>query len=260
MIKEKKILIIGPKSKYNKAILEKYLKFKEVRFSEQKDLQKNIRNNIDILNTFLDTHEIDEKKLDLIQFLTLVNKIWKKKNKHNFFEYSKNEIQKAKFFFNNLGINLNKNWYVLLHVRSSEDNFSHRNSDVIKYKKAIEFIGSKGGYVIRIGDRSMKKLKETKNLIDLTDDPKHSEYLLFLYHNAKFFMTGVSGPGFMTTLFKNPCLHVDIGPIYEVVGKENDYCLPRMFFKRGKILNLNIRIKSELGKKSVSKLFKRIIN
>ena len=100
-----------------------------------------------------------------------------------------------------------------------------------KYKKAIEFITSKGGFVIRIGDRSMKKLKKTKNLIDLTDHPNQSDFLLSLYHNSKFLMTGISGPGFMTTLFKNPCLHVDVGQMYEVFGKRDDYCLPRMFFQ-----------------------------
>ena len=94
----------------------------------------------------------------------------------------------------------------------------------------------------------MKKLEKTKNLIDLTDHPNQSDYLLSLYHNSKFLMTGISGPGFMTTLFKNPCLHVDVNQMYEIVGKEYDYCLPRMFFQKGKILSLNKRIKSELGK------------
>ena len=92
-----------------------------------------------------------------------------------------------------------------------------------------------------------EKTQTNKNLIDLTDHPNQSDYLLSLYHNSKFLMTGISGPGFMTTLFKNPCLHVDVGQMYDIVGKEYDYCLPRMFFQKGKIVSLNKRIKPGLG-------------
>ena len=248
LIKEKKILIIGPKSNYNQVILEKFLNFKEVKYLDQNNLEKKIKDNIDILNKSLDFHEVDGKILDFIQFLNLINKAWERKNKNNFFTYSKKEVKKANLFFKDIGINLNKNWYVLLHVRSTpDDNFAHRNSDITNYKKAVEFITSKGGFVVRIGDRSMKKLEQTKNLIDLTNHPNQSDYLLSLYHNSKFLMTGISGPGFMTTLFKNPCLHVDVGQMYEIVGKEYDYCLPRMFFQKGKILSLNKRIKQGLG-------------
>ncbi len=248
LIKEKKILIIGPKSNYNQVILEKFLNFKEVKYLDQNNLEKSIKDNIDILNKSLDFHEVDGKILDFIQFSNLINKVWKRKNKNNFFSYTKKEVKKANLFFKDIGIDLNKNWYVLLHVRSTaDDNFSHRNSDISKYKKAIEFITSRGGFVIRIGDRNMKKLEQTKNLIDLTDHPNQSDFLLSLYHNSKFLMTGISGPGFMTTLFKNPCLHVDVGQMYEVFGKEDDYCLPRMFFQKGKILSLNKRIKPGLG-------------
>ena len=89
--------------------------------------------------------------------------MWKKeKIKIIFFTYSKKE-KRIQIFFKDIGINLNKNWYVLLHVRSTSDNnFSHRNSDITNYKKAIEFITSRGGFVVRIGDKSMKKLKQKK--------------------------------------------------------------------------------------------------
>ena len=80
LIKEKKILIIGPKSNYNQVILEKFLNFKEVKYSDQNNLEKRIKDNIDILNKSLDFHEVDGKMLDFIQFSNLINKIWKRKN------------------------------------------------------------------------------------------------------------------------------------------------------------------------------------
>ena len=164
------------------------------KYLDQNNLEKNIKDNIDILNKSLDFHEVDGKILEFIQFSNLINKLWKRKNKNNFFTYSKKEEKNTNLFFKDIGINLNKNWYVLLHVRSTSDNnFSHRNSDITNYKKAIEFITSRGGFVVRIGDKSMKKLKQTKNLIDLTDHPNQSDYLLSLYHNSKFLMTGISG-------------------------------------------------------------------
>ena len=84
-------------------------------------------------------------------------------------------------------------------------------------------------------------------MIDLTDHPNQSDYLLSLYQFKVFDDWNFRGPGFMTTLFKNPCLHVDVGQMYDIVGKEYDYCLPRMFFQKGKIVSLNKRIKPGLG-------------
>ena len=66
-------------------------------------------------------------------------------------------------------------WYVTLHVRESPENELF-NAVPSTYVKAIKAIVSRGGYVIRVGDKNMTPLPKIKGLIDYPFTKFKSEF------------------------------------------------------------------------------------
>lgn len=71
-------------------------------------------------------------------------------------------------------------WYVCVHVREGgysvhdEHLHKHRNISINQFQQAVEFIVSKGGYCIRMGDSTMEKASSILGLVDYAlSDHKH---------------------------------------------------------------------------------------
>jgi putative glycosyltransferase (TIGR04372 family) len=92
-------------------------------------------------------------------------------------------------------------WFVALHVREagylSEPPDSHRenrNADVYSYLSAVRMITDRGGWVIRVGDPSMKPLTQMERVIDYVHTPLHSDWMdVFLGASCRFFLGTSSG-------------------------------------------------------------------
>lgn len=107
-------------------------------------------------------------------------------------------------------------WYVCLHVRSSlyyNDNHVEvnniRNADIQTYAEAINYIGKKGGYVIRIGDKGMPTIN-SPYFIDYPNTSYKSMWAdFFLVKNCKFMIGTNSGGTQIAFLFSKPVLLVN---------------------------------------------------
>ena len=88
-------------------------------------------------------------------------------------------------------------WYICLHVREGGfygDKTAARNSDIMKSLKMIQAITQLGGWVIRMGDRSMRPLPKMEKVIDYPFTEFKSEAMdLHLIQNCKFYMGSNSG-------------------------------------------------------------------
>jgi putative glycosyltransferase (TIGR04372 family) len=135
------------------------------------------------------------EKFDYNLFLSLK---WSNQFKNEIIFKIKNE--NYNFFFNKLNkfnIKLN-DWFVCLHVREGGFKGDHDNPlnvDIENYFPAIQEITKMGGFVIRLGDRSMKKLPLMHNVIDYPfTDLKDPLMDIFLIKNCLFFICMGSGP------------------------------------------------------------------
>jgi putative glycosyltransferase (TIGR04372 family) len=126
----------------------------------------------------------DKKTYEKINFIIKLNG-----NVHDGYEHQK------------IGIPENS-WFVCVHVREhgfwgDKGRRDHRNSNISNYIPAIKEITSRGGWVVRMGDNTMKPLPRMENVIDYPFTRYKSEFMdLCLIQNCRFFIgtqTGLLG-------------------------------------------------------------------
>ena len=112
-------------------------------------------------------------------------------------------------------------WHVCLHVREKGFHDDHtdlvssdRNADIETYYPAIEEIVSRGGWVVRMGDRAMTPLPPMKGVIDYPfSDVKSDEMDVYLTATARFFLGTASGLFLVPTFFGVPVVITNQTPI-----------------------------------------------
>lgn len=157
-----------------------------------------------------------------------MNKI--KNSDFKFFKLSENDLKKGRLILNKIGIPENA-WYVTLHIRQGlqSQGHDHRNSNPLTYLKAIKEITSRGGYVFRMGDKSMTQLPQIKGLIDYPFSEYKSEFMdVFLGATCKFCVGTSSGYYSIPIYFGKPVVLVNFLNVMEYYSlKSNDIFLPK---------------------------------
>lgn len=109
-------------------------------------------------------------------------------------------------------------WFVCVHAR--EDGYapngdqSYRNSDIRDYFPAIRSITERGGWVIRVGDPTMRPMPEMDRVIDYVHLPIRSDWMdIFLVASCKFFFGSESGLCGVVYVFGKPGVTVNKAPL-----------------------------------------------
>lgn len=157
------------------------------------------------------------------------------------------------------------NWFVALHVREpgfhSKWHKSHpgtRNANIETYSKAIDLILKAGGWVIRLGDPSMKRLHEQERVIDYAHSSIKSEAIdVFLCARAKFFIGTNSGLGLVPPIFGVRCALTNWSPIGLPQWYPEDIFLPKQIRNRsnGKLLTLTEQFSTPVGWQQFDRYF-----
>ena len=162
-------------------------------------------------------------------------------------DLEENEKEKCQKLIKNL--NLDKSKIVCLHVRdhgyyNDLSRRNYRNSNINNYVGLIEYLIKKNYLVIRIGDKSAKKLNfSNRYFIDYPFTDLKSEIMdLFLLQTCQFYIGTFSGPMDTAYLFNKPILLTNLYDIYpSFPRKKIDRGVFRKIIKKenGKILSLN---------------------
>ena len=149
-------------------------------------------------------------------------------------------IIESKEIFKKIGIDLDKDWFVTLHVR--EPGYAEKNSDreffrngkIEDYNLAIDYIIKSGGKVVRVGDRSMTKINEKEGLIDYAHSKHKSEKLdILLAANSRFCIATSSGFFAVTSIFDIPAILTNTShSIVYYRLKKNDFYVPALLKRR----------------------------
>ncbi len=121
-----------------------------------------------------------------------------------------------------LGVEQNA-WFVCVHCR--EDGYlgdvgqTMRNADVNNYLLAMDEIVKRGGWVIRMGDPSMKPVNSKGRIIDYAHLSIKSDWMdVFLCALCKFFLGSNSGLTSLAAIFGVPSGNANYCPISAVVS------------------------------------------
>ena len=159
---------------------------------------------------------LPETSINDFQYNLISSDKWNEKYKYRFdiLIQNLNKQQMLELVYQ-LGIPPNA-WFVCLHVRESgfrndKGRREHRNSNINSYIPAINHITSNGGWVVRMGDDSMSKLPNLKNVIDYPHTSFKSELMdLVLIKLCYFFIGCQSGIFDVAKLFNKPVLLVNM--------------------------------------------------
>ncbi|MCI4665060.1 MAG: TIGR04372 family glycosyltransferase [Neomegalonema sp.] len=110
-------------------------------------------------------------------------------------------------------------WFVCVHNRepgyspADEAIHRHRNANILNYREAMEEIVAQGGFVVRMGDPTMRQLPEIEGVYDYAHSEERAPYLdIFLASQCRFFVGTTSGLMAVATLFNRPCAMTNTVP------------------------------------------------
>ena len=158
-------------------------------------------------------------------------------NRDPLLKASKEDEQWLKESLDQLGLP-EGSWFVCIHNR--EGGFSpidehiqhHRNCDIENMRGAIEEITLRGGWVIRLGDPTMKAFKNPpSNYIEYAHSKLKSERMdILLCAKAKFLLGNTSGIALVASVFGTPCALSNMTPISALGIGKKDISIPKLYY------------------------------
>lgn len=141
-----------------------------------------------------------------------------------------------------------ESWFVCVHAREGgfspvdEELQSHRNTCIDNTVPAIKEITRQGGWVIRIGDATMKPIPDIARVIDYAHHPLKSPRLdLILCATARFILGSTSGICLVGTIFGVPCAIANMVPTADLWYGPKDISIPKRIWDQRESRFLTIR-------------------
>ncbi len=173
----------------------------------------------------------------LAQAPIAVQKEWEAQKRPPLLELSASDRERGWQCLRELGVPEGA-WFATLHVRESGfygEGANHplhryRNADIETYIPAIEAIVARGGWVIRVGDSSMKALPPMPNVIDYARSSVKSDWMdIFLCSQCHFFIGMASGLQNVPWVFGVPCVFANCWPMYFRPISSQDLFIPKLY-------------------------------
>ncbi len=155
-----------------------------------------------------------------------------------YFSLSESEIEKGNQLRDNFGIPKEAP-IVTLHVREPGylpqlSYHSHRDSDIQNYVPAIKYLMKEGFFVIRLGDKSMKRAQNPPpQLIDAPFHPAYTDFAdPYFIAVSEFYIGVASGPLALAEGFRAPSLILNAQFHPCIYAHENDLVMFKKYFSR----------------------------
>ena len=126
-------------------------------------------------------------------------------------------------------------WYVCFHNRESgfspQDEIiqSHRNTNIDNLIGAMQFVVSQGGWCVRMGDPTMKRLPPALGVVDYAHHSSRSEQAdVLLCANSDYFVGTSSGLFIVASVFGVPCALTNMIPAPTLGFSPSDIAIPKL--------------------------------
>jgi len=208
----KKILLAPRHLISNKCMLEyweKYLTvvYDDVTIHELSPLEAYLEDRVDW------EVMLDGEPVYIENAMGIVQHQWEEENRPPLFSITPDHARRARRALASLGVPEDA-WFVALHVR--EDGYvrerggavesdAYRNASILDYEPAVDAILARGGWVIRVGDSTMRPFPERRGVIDYAHSPLKSDWMdIFLAGACRFYLGTNSGLCLVPLMFGVP--------------------------------------------------------
>ena len=215
---------------------------------------------------YLPMHDIFGKGLWAPIAGATVQKAWEDKGRGSLLKLDDDTINRGWENLERMGVPHGA-WFVGLHVRDSGyhggregDSQSSRDSDVRTYLPAIGAIVRRGGWVIRMGDRSAAPLPSVPGLVDYAHSSWRSDWMdIFLCAMSRFYIGTQSGLGFVPPVFGVPTVMTNWISLALPFWYGNGVFIPKLLYSEPekRILSFSEILSTNLGYTQVGLDFAR---
>jgi putative glycosyltransferase (TIGR04372 family) len=181
---------------------------------------------------------------------------WEAERRQPLLKFSDAQCQMRELLLARMGIPRNA-WFVCLHVRESGFHGkwnkiypSARDANVDDYDLAVSTITERGGWVIRMGDTTMKPMRPRPMVVDYAHSNLKSELTdIVLASSCRFFLGTNSGFATVPGIYGVPCVLTNWVPISLPLWFGRDLMIPKLFWdkKEGRFLTFEEMFASTIG-------------
>ena len=185
-----------------------------------------------------------------------IQQAWEKEKRAPLLKLNPQENESLDMLLGDMGVPKDA-WYVCLHVRESGYHKkwnkmypSLRDADIEDYISAIEEITARGGWVIRMGDESMRPVPEMEKLVDYChSDFKADSADILLLAGCRFLLGTNSGLATVPGIFGRPMVLTNWVPIALPLWFGQDLMIPKLFRDKtnDEILSLQQMLSTKAG-------------
>jgi len=131
-------------------------------------------------------------------------------------------------------------WFACFHVREpgfwwkwNRFHRATRDADILTYVEAMQAVVEHGGWVVRMGDATMKKLPPMPGVVDYAHSALKSQRMdVFLAARCRFFVGVNSGLSLLPPTFGRPCVLTNFVPISVPLPYAADILVPKLLRRR----------------------------
>jgi|GEM_PF-423903 len=179
------------------------------------------------------------------QVAAVVYKQWEEENRPPLLNLSDSDAERGWDCLQKLGMPKNA-WFVSLHVREpgfhknwNKVHPATRDADINTYLLAVKSITARGGWVIRMGDITMKSLPQMERVIDYAHSEFKSDWMdVFLCASSHFFIGTASGLSLVPHTFGVPCALTNWAPMGLPPSYPKNIFIPKLYWSQKENRNL----------------------
>ena len=224
------LTLLGPLDRYsNTSLIEYWSKYLDII-----DKPESLGLQPDLIETIEERISLIRSKVELFtlaEFGAEVQQEWEKKGFDGLLSLSQDHIEEGQKALESLGMPKDS-WFCGIHVREGSERLTDaRNASIDSYYLAIDEIISRGGWVIRMGDKSMIKLPYKYGVIDLPFTEFNLDWMnLFVWSQGRFLIGTGSGPVVLPLCFGKGVAIANWAPLASRQWGSKDILLPKHYY------------------------------
>ncbi|WP_345993126.1 TIGR04372 family glycosyltransferase [Sulfurimonas sp. HSL-1716] len=195
-----------------------------------------------------DNNIMEKTDLNVLKYMPSVYRPLVNNEEQNFFFPEGEKENCREILDKSFGIKEN-DWFVCVHARDDREYNQIRSCNIHSFEQAIEFITSKGGFVIRLGDKGVQKLSyNNSKVIDYANSNVKSKIMdLYLMSEQTFLIGTITGVSDVSQMFRRPVISTNVASWVQPRYMKGDIYLLKMF--KNKVNDLIIGISEYMDNK-----------